>query len=423
MVSKKSSKKYILSLAVMLVLGIFSSCDNSSQKRIVIWTSCAEFAQYTELFNKTHPGSNAVIVYKENPANELPPAKDELAPDIVVGSWLRTEKTGKYFETLDYLFDRQLLSSGMFYEQLLDSGKSKKTQYLLPVSFNLPAIIFSKDNSSFVKDNYTLTLEQLKTASASFNEKNKKGNFTKMGFVPSTSNDFLYLTTKLYGVDFKEEKNQIVWNNYRLQNAVDFDKKWVVENNESADAEHNFAYKYLFMPDYRQVTSGRTLFAYTTSDSLFKNMRDQELNIDFRWISGGDFIPIEDSFTMMGIYKKSQNQPGATEFITWFFDSENQKQILEHKVELNLTNERFGIADGFSSIRDVTEHVLPSYYEELLTNLPPSQMLKVPQCLPAKWNSYKSVVVEPYLSTAVTTEDTVSIGEYEAEWNKKVFDN
>ena len=100
-----------------------------------------------------------------------------------------------------------------------------------------------------------------------------------------------------------------------------------------------------------------------------------------------------------------------------------QQQNLERKNQLNLETELFGISGGFSSIRDVTEHVLPSYYEELLTNLPPSQMLKVPQCLPAKWNSYKSVVVEPYLSTAVTTEDAVSIGEYEAEWNKKVFDN
>ena len=106
-------KNFIVLLACTF---LFLSCSETEQQRIVIWTSCAEFAQYTELFNYTHPGSNAVIVYKENPAQELPPAKDELPPDIIIGSWLRTDKTQKQFKSLDYLFDRQTISSSMFYE-------------------------------------------------------------------------------------------------------------------------------------------------------------------------------------------------------------------------------------------------------------------------------------------------------------------
>ncbi|MBO4628975.1 MAG: hypothetical protein J5687_03375 [Treponema sp.] len=401
----------------------FFSCREEPQTRIVIWTSCAEFAQYTELFNNTHPGSNAIIVYKENPAQELPPAKDELPPDIVIGSWLRTDKTQKQFKSLDYLFDRQTISSSMFYDQLLEAGKVRKTQYLLPVSFNLPAVIFADSNSDFITENYTLTLDQIKAAGLSYNEKNKKGSFSRIGFLPSANDDFLYLTTKLYGVDFREEKGQIIWSDLRLRNAVSYDRDWINNTNGSAQEEQDFAYKYLFMPDYRQVTSGRTLLAYTTSDKMFGYMKSQELNIDYRWIIGDGFIPIEDSFLMTGIYAKAQNEQGATEFLTWFFDSENQKDILERKIEMNLNNEMFGIADGFSAMRDVTEHILPIYYNQLLTNLPPAHLLKVPQKLPARWDSYKSVVVEPYLNAAITTDEKVSISEYEAEWRKKVFDN
>ena len=401
----------------------FFSCREEPQTRIVIWTSCAEFAQYTELFNNTHPGSNAVIVYKENPAQELPPAKDELPPDIVIGSWLRTDKTQKQFKSLDYLFDRQTISSSMFYDQLLEAGKVRKTQYLLPVSFNLPAVIFADSNSDFITENYTLTLDQIKAAGLSYNEKNKKGSFSRIGFLPSANDDFLYLTTKLYGVDFREEKGQIIWSDLRLRNAVSYDRDWINNTNGSAQEEQDFAYKYLFMPDYRQVTSGRTLLAYTTSDKMFGYMKSQELNIDYRWIIGDGFIPIEDSFLMTGIYAKAQNEQGATEFLTWFFDSENQKDILERKIEMDLNNEMFGIADGFSAMRDVTEHILPIYYNQLLTNLPPAHLLKVPQKLPARWDSYKSVVVEPYLNAAITTDEKVSISEYEAEWRKKVFDN
>ncbi|MBR5400885.1 MAG: hypothetical protein IK102_03645 [Treponema sp.] len=417
--------KRIGKIAAMLfsLTVLFSSCNEKTQTRIVIWTSCAEFAQYTELFNITHPGSNAVIVYKENPAQELPPAKDELPPDIVIGSWLRTDKTSKQFKSLDYLFDRQTISSSMFYEQLLDAGKNRNTQYLLPVSFNLPAVIFANSNSSLITENYTLSLDKIKSIGFAYNEQNKKGTFSKIGFIPSASSEFLYLTTKLYGVDFREEKGQIVWSDLRLRNAVNYVRDWINSNNGSVQEEQDFAYKYLFMPEYRQVTSNRTLLAYTTSDQLFGIMKTQELDVDYRWISGDNFIPIEDSFLMMGIYNKARNEQGATEFLSWFFNSQNQEAMLERKLEMNLNNEMFGIADGFSSLRDVTEHILPIYYNQLLTNLPPAGMLKVPQKLPARWDSYKSVVVEPYLNDVITSDKKLSIADYEAEWRKKVFDN
>ncbi|MCR4899439.1 MAG: hypothetical protein K5907_01305 [Treponema sp.] len=399
------------------------SCSEPVENRIVIWTSCAEFAQYTELFNSTHPDSNAVIVYKQNPAEDLPPAKDELAPDIVIGSWLRTDKTNRQFKSLDYLFDRQIISSSMFYTQLLEAGKVRKTQYLLPVSFNLPALIFADSNKEYITENYTLSLNQIKAIALNYNQQNNKGVFTRIGFIPSVNQDFLYLTTKLYGVDFRQEKNQIVWSDLRLRNTVTFVKDWINTNNGSIQEEQDFAYKYLSMPDYRAVTSGRTLLAYTTSNNMFTSIKAQELDIDYRWIIGDDFIPIEDSFSMIGIYDKARNEQGATEFLSWFFNAQNQQEILERKIKMGLNNEMFGIADGFSSLREVTEHVFPIYYNQLLTNLPPAHLLEVPQKLPSRWDSYKSVVVEPYLSNAITDNSKASIKEYEAEWRKKVFDN
>ncbi len=421
--NKKFRIKLISTFLLAAVSVLMFSCSEPVENRIVIWTSCAEFAQYTELFNSTHPGSNAVIVYKPNPAEDLPPAKDELAPDIVIGSWLRTDKTNRQFKSLDYLFDRQIISSSMFYTQLLEAGKVRKTQYLLPVSFNLPALIFADSNKEYITENYTLSLNQIKAIALNYNQQNNKGVFTRIGFIPSVNQDFLYLTTKLYGVDFRQEKNQIVWSDLRLRNTVTFVKDWINTNNGSIQEEQDFAYKYLSMPDYRAVTSGRTLLAYTTSNNMFTSIKAQELDIDYRWIIGDDFIPIEDSFSMIGIYDKARNEQGATEFLSWFFNAQNQQEILERKIKMGLNNEMFGIADGFSSLREVTEHVFPIYYNQLLTNLPPAHLLKVPQKLPSRWDSYKSVVVEPYLSNAITDNSKASIKEYEAEWRKKVFDN
>ena len=411
----------------MLFFSLFLvACDEKTQEqRLVIWTDCPEFSQYIELFNKTHKDKSAILVYKENPALSLPPAKDEIVPDIIIGSWLRNENTTRYFKQIDSLFDRKSIASTDFYPQLLESGKVRKTQYLLPVSFNLPAIIFSTKNKDLISENYTITLEQIRKIASEYNVKNKNGVYSKIGFTPLSNEGFLYLAAKLYKADIYEGKNQLEWNEENLQKSIDFMRDWIRTENTSPQIEEEFAYKYLFMPYYRQVTSDRTLFAYTTSDVLLKAIKNQDLQIDYRWVCQDDVIPIEDSYTMLGIYKKAKNVVGATEFITWFFQSDNQKQILERKIDFNLDTDLFGIAGGFSSIRDVNEHILPIYYTHLLSNLPPATMLEVPQKLPIRWDSVKSSVIDVYLRESVVAEDKTtvpSIRSLETEWRKKVFE-
>ena len=429
---QKSSLRLSLSIILTLAALCFVSCGNQNDKisakfnsRIVIWTNNSEFAQYIELFNRTHANNKAVLVYKENPALSLPPAKDEIPPDIVVGSWLRTENPKKNFKSLDYLFDTKHLSSNIFYRNLLESGKKNRVQYLLPVSFNLPAVIFSDENKEIVKDNYTMTLEQIRKTSASYNSKNNKGHYTKIGFTPLSNDDFLYLVTKIYGARFRLEKDNITYNSTALSNSINALKDWIEKENSSATVAQDFAFRYLFMPYYRQVTSGRTLFAYTTSDKLFKVFKEQNLNEDYRWIVKDNTLPIEDDYTLMGIFKNAKNQPGATEFISWFFNSDSQHAILSQKDNMNLETERFGIAGGFSAVQYVTENILPLYYTHLLTNLPPAQMIFVPEMLPARWESYKDQVVEPYIKNVITTERGAaipSIADLEKDWRKKMFD-
>ena len=433
--NKLKPVKIVFSSLIICASLFLGSCSKSGsrqnsrtvyqQDRIVIWTSCREFAQYIELFNRQHKDNCAILVYKENPALSLPPAKDENPPDIIVGSWLRTDAPQKSFKSLDYLFDTKKLTSDIFYPQLLEAGKRKKVQYLLPVSFNLPAVIFSTENKELIPESYVLSLEQIRSTASACNTKNKKDAYTKIGFTPLGNTDFLYLTAKIKGADFREEKGEITWNGQAMLNAISFLKDWVNTENTSAQAEEDFTFKYLFMPYYRQVSSGRTLYAYTTSDNLFKILKEQELSVDYRWVVENNSIFIEDSCTLMGIYEDAANQVGATEFISWFFQSENQRKILESKELLNLETDMFGIAGGFSSLRDVTEHILPVFYTQLLTNLPPAQMLTVPNQLPARWESYRTLVVEPYIKDSVTLEEgqpQPDHHDYEKEWRKKVFD-
>lgn len=412
-------------IIVLLSLTLFS-CKKTAENRIVIWSSSSEFVQYVEYFNKTHKNTKAVLVYKDNPANSLPPAKDETTPDIIVGPWLRNNDTTKYFKSLQYMFDRKNLKEEAFYPQLLEAGKVHKKNYLLPLCFNLPVVIFSGENEKYVTNDYMLSLDEIKEIAGEFNKKIKGGRYTAMGFSPLNSNDFLYQVVKIYGADFHAENNsKITYNEQNLLKAVDYLKDWITSKNTSAADEQDFAYRYLFMPDYRQVTSGKTLFSYTTTDRLFKILRDQDINIDFRWIVNNNSIQIEDSLMMMGIYRKTKKQSAATEFVSWLLDAANQKELLQRKINLDLNTEMFGISGGFSSIIEVTEHVLPLNYTQLLTNLPPAQLLTVPQKLPARWENYKSIVLVPYIQSVITGQEgdeILEISELEKELKKKVFD-
>ena len=416
----------LLSFSVFLMFSCNSGAayaDRKSGNRTVIWASSSEFAQYIELFNRSHPNNKVILVYKENPADCLPPARDEAAPDIIAGPYLRNDKTWLNFKSLEFLFDRQILSSENFYTQLIDAGKVYKRQYLLPVSFNLPCVMFASENKSLVTNDYSLTVDQIREISANFNQQNKNGAYTRMGFTPLSYPEFPYLVARLFNVSFRSEKGNIIYNNVRLKDTIKFLREWSESANQSVQTEDDFAYKYLFMPDYRQATSGRCLFSYTTSDELFRFMDNEDENIDYRWIYKGDIIPVEDSMVMMGIYKDAENIVGATEFISWFLKSENQRSILERKARANLDTEKFGIAGGFSAVREVNDHILPLYYTKLLSNLPPSQMISVPEKLPAKWESYKEIVIEPYINDAVHSEVLPEMIPYIKEWEKQVLSN
>lgn len=396
-------KKSLLSVLFLVLFSeIFCGCAAKNQeKRLVVWTDSRELAPYLEIYNRNHK-TKAVLVYKENLAASIPPVRDEQQPDIIIGNWLKTSKVKKIFAPLDFLFERKYISTSFFYRSLLDSGIVNHKHYLLPVSFNLPAIIFSRENSSKAENSYTISLEQLKKAGTEYNRLNKKGAYTAIGFAPQSSKDFLFTVAQMKGADFREEKNgSLQWNQERLQKTISYLNQWITDVNTSPQTESDFVYKYLSVTDDKRVTSGKTLFAYTTSNSLFQMTPEQLSKIDFRWLEYENYIPVEDSIKMLGIYKKSQKQAEAADFIATFYNSDMQREFLERKTKINADNRGFGFFGGFSTIRDVTEHVLPVYYTSLLSNIPEAGTLKVYSRKPVNWERVKERVVIPYIEESV----------------------
>ncbi len=373
---------------------VLASCSRESGKIAVIWTNQPEFASYVELFNNSQDRHRIVVEYKENPSGALMAAKNP--PEIIIGPWLKGEKTRSRLVPIDYLFAELRINSKQFYSALLDLGNVRGRQYLLPVSFNLPAIIFSADNKGLIANDFSLSLEQIQDLSRDYNEKTG-GIYTKMGFSPRWDSEFLYLVAQMFNARFEEGSSLFGWNEASLAEGIRYLRGWTTGINTSPRAEDDFQFKYLYDPPHKLVTAGRNLFSYMSSEQLLVLPRDKIQNIDFRWVMKDNKTPVRDDIVYLGICKRARNMEAAEAFIIWFYGEKNQRALLERAKQMGIMDQNFGISGGFSALKPVNEKVYPLFYPSLLGHLPPEETLGVPRILPNNWETIKAGIVIPYL--------------------------
>ncbi len=394
-------------LALLFTSLILFSCANSTP--LVIWTDRPEIVSYVEFFNVAQNKSKAVVVYKEKLALSFPPAKDEKAPDIVIGSFLKNSRVKKNFSSLDGVFNRRGINPSSIYAPLLEYGKVNGRQYLIPVSFNLPTMIFSHKNQNLVGEELFIDSDKIRDSAGNFNQKNANEVFVKMGFAPSWNSAFLFHIAKMNEAEFCEKGNAFSWNSDKLSKTIDYLKSWSVEKNGGTGTEQDFSFKYLYAPPHKLIDSDRCLFAYTKSDDFFDIPSEQTENISFRYLSKDSKIFVNDDITALAVYRKTKNTHLAYDFINWFFTESTQKNLLERSMRMNLDTQTFGICAGFSSLKSVNERVFPAYYKTLLGKMPDENSLVAPLSLPNRWESLKERVILPYLLDATNTDSTASV--------------
>jgi len=379
---------------LLLVLTGFCSCVffNGSEK-VVIWTDRPEFALYAEYFNTSQSKYKVEIQYYESPAQKLTETAEY--PDIAIASWLKSVSTRTLFRPLDNLLSNEDLNPSSFYPRLLSLGSSDNRQYLLPVNFNLPAMIFARNFNRSYSLPFTIEMEEIKEQGKAFNTETR-GVYTRMGFSPSSSNEFLFLVTTLFGTSFREA-SPIAWDNQALERSVTWIKDWITEANTSIQTEDDFAYKYFYDPPEKLVNSGRILYTYMNSSGFFTLPEESRTNLDFRWLAARDMIPLDEWSTYYGIHRKTKVYKAAKAFTVWFFNEETQRLLLEASKSKRLNETSFGIAGGFSAMRTVTEQVFPKFYPDLLGRMPPEAFISPSNVLPRNWIAVKERVILPYI--------------------------
>lgn len=406
------SRTVAVTAAALSISFSFVSCSADNDSTVIIWTDRQEMASYAELFNLTHKNVKAVAIYKKSPISSLPPEKNEIQPDLIIGSWLKSSKTRKFFTPVDYLLDENSLNRNDFYPQMLEYGVLNKKQYLIPLSFNLPMMVFARQNESILENDHTLTLNTLMKASSEFNSK-KDATYTAIGYAPSWDTEFLYEASKIFGSNYQEKGLAFSWDDTALSATVDFMRNWTLEHNKDTSTETDFQFKYLYMPKFKQVSSGKTAFTYMQSDEFFTMSNEQSIGLTFRWLVNDENKSlVDDDIVTMGIFHNAHNKKGAEIFMQWISTEAAQSELMNRRSSINLDTVTFGIAGGFSAIKSVNSTAFPARYRELLGNLPGEESLVMPLILPYRWPTLKEKVLAPYLQTVTDTALNLETDEY-----------
>jgi hypothetical protein len=408
------------SICVCLFTVLFLSCNEN--KIAQIWTDRPEFALYGDYFNTSQNQYKVTVKYFEFPSAELGREnriKSNTCPDIVVGSWLKNTSTGANFKSLDYLFGANKLSRSVFYPRLLAVGRIDRNQYLLPVSFNVPALIFSKDKELEISSSFTIGFEEVKKLSSQHNVLNK-GAYTRMGFSPLWDDNFLMVTAVMFDSSFKEA-SPLEWDAAALNRSMNFVNDWTFQINTDNQKEEDFTFKYFVEPPEKLIQSGRILFSFMESSKLFTLSEESRNFLDFRWIMEDSNIPIAEDAVFLGIPKRGKYPKAAKAFVQWFLKIENQRMLLELSKATRVNESVFGICGGFSAIGAVTEQIFPQYYPSLLGRIPPSEFLAAPNILPRNWAVIRERVVLPYLHDRARIsqpEETMPLERRLADWQR-----
>jgi ABC-type glycerol-3-phosphate transport system substrate-binding protein len=414
---------YYRFIPVFFFLFLFTSCGYvklpwmGETTTAILWTDRPEFALYAEHFNTGQDRYKIEVRYFESLAQKLTDTTEY--PDIAAGSWLKSASTRALFRPLDNLFKNKSIDSNAFYSQLLALGRIEDKHYLLPVSFNIPALVFSRENSSLLSNLFVTGLEEIKYLGKTYNRKSN-GSFSRMGFSPAWNNEFLFVAATLFNTSFREA-DPLSWDPQALDQAVLYIREWIQEVNAGIEAEDDFVFKYFYEPPAKLAIAGRILFTYMDSSEFFTLSQEMRSSLQFRWISERDTIPLLEGTTYFGICKSGKARKASIAFAQWFFQDETQRDLME-KNRLNQLNATFfGIANGFSSLRTVTEQIFPQYYPGLLGHVPPETFLLPPNILPKNWTALKDRVILPYLHDRIRSaspEDVRTLEHSLAEWFK-----
>jgi ABC-type glycerol-3-phosphate transport system substrate-binding protein len=379
--------------ALLLVL---ASCDQAANRSSVLWTNVPEMAAYVERFNASQRDWQILVEYNDDPAPAL------LTPgrkaDLVIARGLASAEVKDTMVPLDFLFDGGGLAKASFYRRITDAGQQGDRFKLLPLSFDLPILIFSKKVLPDLAG-FSIDLDTVKALGARFAVATETKVPKKLGFSPRWQAFGLTLL-QLKGASFQEGfQSSLTWDSGRFIEGTTLLRSWP---SPGWDAVTEFQRKYLQGDPTPPLTAGRVQFYPSTLAAFESRPWEERRDLDFRYLDEGGRVAATDTTVWAGIPSSSLTRGAGERFLAWFFQAEEQKKML---LQARSDDDRnFGLAGGLSSLVLPNETALATAYPEMAGRLPGADDVTFWGTLPADWTTLKSAVLKPWLETPTGTE-------------------
>lgn len=374
-------------------------------------TNHPEIAAYVEMYNAGQDAYRVEILYRETPSQSV--LSGEPA-DVVIGEWLATPQLVDRFESTADIVTPGRIGPSELYAGLLSMGSKDARPVLIPVSFDLPAVVFSAPGPADVPAMF-MPLDYMESRSRAFTTVGKEGRLAAMGFSPSWNPDFPILDARLNGSRIRAGRGGLpAWESAGLDQTVQLLGQWIGGVNGGVEKDREFTERNLVQPYYKLLSTRKTLFALEPFTSFMALPDDRRRELDFRWMSSNSLIPVCDNVLFAGLLRSSRNKKGAKSFLEWFFSLQNQRSFLEAVQSRRIAV--FGVTNGFSAFKTINEKDLAQKYSGLLGRIPTEGMLVFPELLPDSWTKVRDEVVSRWLLDSAYGRESAPLSQRIDEW-------
>jgi len=387
--------------AAAAILLLFMACDQSATRVSTLWTNVPEMATYVERFNASQRDWQILVEFKDDPVSLL------LTPgrkaDLVIARGLASSEVKDTMVPLDFLFDGGSLSQASFYHRITDAGQQGDRFKLLPVSFDLPVLVYSKKVLPDLPG-FSLDFETVKDLGNRFASPPDQKTPRKLAFSPRWGSFGLTLL-HLKGAGFQEGfQGSLTWDSARLEEGSTLMRSWPSPGWEKTT---EFQRKYLQGDATPPLAAGRIQFYPSTLATFASRPWEERRNLDFRFVDQGGRVAATDNTVWAGIPSSSLTRGAGERFLGWFFQTEVQKKLL---LQGRSDDDRsFGLARGLSSLVSTNASALVEAYPEMAGRLPGNDQVAFWGTLPADWPTLKAAVLRPWLETAEGNESTLKV--------------
>ena len=379
---------------VLAALLLLVSCDQAANRVSTLWTNVPEMASYVELFNASQREWQILVEYQEDPVPLL------LTPgrkaDLIIARNLTSKAIKNLMVPLDFVFDGGKPAKASFYKRSLDAGYEGEKLKLLPLSFDLPILIFSRAALPDLPG-FSLDLDTLKGLGSEFTSTQEPKARKRMGFSPRWQ--FFGLTVlQLRGGGFQEGfQETLSWDSAKLAAGLDLLRTWP---GPEWDEVTSFQQIYLQTDPTLPLVSGRILFYPSTLATFLSRPWNERRQLDFRFIEQGGRVATADDTVWAGIPSSSLTRGAGERFLSWFFQGETQKLLI---TQARAEDDRaFGLARGLSTLADSNTATLAAVYPEMAGRLPGIDQVAFWEALPTDWAALKTGVLRPWLDSPAT---------------------